>query len=127
MTDIGAGFRILGIYYIVGLATVTLPAGSTLCMCMRMYAVIPAKNTKMIPVFLCMHIILISILFMLNYFLFVCHNFVLISSSCNLLAYIVQLFACPFFLLFICFKDCPPYVKHRAFNIPPAKINIQMV
>lgn len=72
MTDIGAGFRILGIYYIVGLATVTLPAGSSaLCMCMRVYAVIPAKNTKMIPVILRMPVVLISILFMLNYFLFV--------------------------------------------------------
>lgn len=68
MTDIGAGFRI---YYIVGLAAVTLPAGSsTLCMCLRVCAVIPAKNTKIIPVFIWMPV-LISVLFMLSYFLFV--------------------------------------------------------
>lgn len=60
--DIGAGFRI---YYIVGLAAVTLPAGSsTLCMCLRVCAVIPAKNTTIIPVFLCMPVVLISVLLM---------------------------------------------------------------
>lgn len=121
---------------IVGLATVTLPAGSSNIV--RAFERVcsdslPRKQNSFLSFFvrtslLSPFCVYVKLFFICLSFSVPCSYLCWIPSSCRSLvvAYFLLFFGLSIWSL-ICFKDCPPHVKYRAFGILLAKINIPMV